>query len=85
MLGLTTTRHLRQVTADLHAQLTDACATAETEQRRLSDAKARETAALRRRLHRALTALATTRRDLTTANGALRRVTENLLDRRCPR
>ncbi|MFJ4787634.1 hypothetical protein [Streptomyces sp. NPDC088794] len=85
MLGLTTTRHMRQVTAELHAQLTAACAIAEREQRRLGNAKARETAALRRRLDRALTALATTRRDLTTANGALRRVTENLLDWRCPR
>jgi len=82
MLGLTTTRHLRAVQAGLEQQLTQACLSAELERCRADRARARERKNLRGRLDRALTALAATRGELTTTRGALRRVSEQLLDQR---
>ncbi|MCI3277573.1 hypothetical protein [Streptomyces cylindrosporus] len=82
MLGLTTTRRLRAVQAGLQEQLTQTCTAAELEQRRLGTALEQQRQNLRGRLDRALSALAATRRDLSTANGALQLVAEQLLDQR---
>ncbi|WP_019060032.1 hypothetical protein [Streptomyces prunicolor] len=82
MLGLTTTRHLRTVEARLTDQLTQACTSAELERRRLERAHTRERTNLRGRLDRALHALAATRHELASTNGALRIVSEALIDQR---
>lgn len=80
MLGLTTTRHLRTVEADLTARLTTAYTSAELDRRRTERAAARERHNLRGRLDRALRTIATNRRDLATSDGALRLVSECLVD-----
>lgn len=82
MLGLTTTRHLNAVRTSLEQQLTRACLAAELDRARTDRARARERTNLRRRLDRAVAALAATRRELSTTQGALHRVSEKLLDQR---
>jgi hypothetical protein len=82
MLGLTTTRHLRAVEARWQQRFNDSCTAAELDRRRLERAATRTTSNLRRRLTRAVTALATARHDLATSDGALRRLAEQLVDER---
>ncbi|MFJ8006157.1 hypothetical protein [Streptomyces fagopyri] len=80
MLGLTTTRRLRAVEADYTAQLNQAWTSAELERRRADRTIAAQKRVFRRRLDRALKAVAATRKDAARAQGALRRVTERLVD-----
>lgn len=82
MLGLTTTRHLRAVEAQLTARLNEAYTSAELERRRLERARANAQKNLRGRLDRVLRALAATRHELATSDGALHIVSEALVDRR---
>ncbi|MFI1535495.1 hypothetical protein [Streptomyces anandii] len=81
MLGLTTTRHLNAVRADLEAQLTAACLSAELERRRSERAWSRERTNLHGRLERAVRALSATRHDLATVSGSLRLISAQLLER----
>ncbi|MGW2501875.1 hypothetical protein ACWCXL_12285 [Streptomyces sp. NPDC001588] len=80
MLGLTTTRHLRAVTAGLEARLTTAYLSAELDRRRLERARARERANLRHRLERVVKAHATARKEQARSAGALRVVSELVVD-----
>ncbi|MGW0800327.1 hypothetical protein [Streptomyces sp. NPDC002692] len=80
MLGLTTTRHLRAVEADYTARLNQAWTSAELERRRADRTIAAQKLAYRRRLDRALKAVKATRQELSNTAGALRRVTERLVD-----
>lgn len=82
MLGLTTTRHLRTVEARLTAQLTLAYTSAELERRRLERARAKDQKHFRGRLDRVLRALAETRHELATSDGALHIVSDALVGRR---
>ncbi|MFI5880892.1 hypothetical protein [Streptomyces sp. NPDC051554] len=84
MLGLTTTRRLHTVQAQLTAQLTQAYVSAELDRRRLERARSRERKNFRGRLDRALYALAAVRKELATSDGALRIVSECLVDSRRP-
>ena len=80
MFGLTTTRHLRAVEAELHRALTEAYTAKELERRRCERAMSRDRIRFRGRLDRALRAVAATRRALAISDGALRIVTERLVD-----
>ncbi|MCX5601577.1 hypothetical protein OOK29_25845 [Streptomyces phaeochromogenes] len=85
ILGLTTTKRLRAVQAGLEARLDDAFLSSELQRRRTERKAARDQATLQDSLQFALLLAVAAGRQLSTTEGALRLVSEKLLDeRQCP-